>query len=423
MRLRDRRGAERLDPRIERELAAVDAGLAGLEVADDLAGIAEMSALATEERPSIDAEFAALLDERATAGFPRTDRAASGAAGLLDRLRAIPPRRLIAPAAAVATLLVVVGVAITAIGGFSGGGGSSSSGVSSAPSAGPASRGPAGAGGPEVAAKPRGAPAESTLSLPNAGAPEDAGTLEPRRVSRSANLTLSTDPDKVRAVADGVTQVTRRWNGLVISSQITSGKGSPNPQPGPVPAPDVIPVNPSLGAEFKLRIPSSKLEPALDDLSSLGLVVSRSEGSQDITGRFNSARQRIGDLLSERDALIKQLAGATTTAAVHALKHRLAVVGHQLGRVQGQLDQLRERVSMVPVQVSVVARGEGAGGGGFGVGSALHDAGRILTVATGVLLIGLAVLGPLALLAALAWLSARALTRWRRERALEEHGI
>jgi hypothetical protein len=78
---------------------------------------------------------------------------------------------------------------------------------------------------------------------------------------------------------------------------------------------------------------------------------------------------------------------------------------------------------MVPVQVSVVARGEGAGGGGFGVGSALNDAGRILTVAAGILLIGLAVLGPLAVLAALAWLTAPALARWRRERALEEHGI
>jgi Domain of unknown function (DUF4349) len=430
MRLRDRRGAERPDPRIERELAAVDAGLAGLDVSDDLAGIAEMSALATEERPSIDAEFAALLDERAAAGFPRSAGALPRGAGVLERLRAIPPRRLIAPAAAAATLLVVVGVAITAIGGFSGGGGSSRSGLSNGPRGQSASPGPNRAAGPPAAAgKHRAAQPQFSLSVPNAGALEDSGVRrpvpshQPRRVSRSANLTLSTDPDRVRAVADGVTQVTRRWNGLVISSQITSGKGSPNPQPGPVPAPDVVPVNPSLGADFKLRIPASKLEPALDDLSSLGLVVSRSEGSQDITGRFNSARQRIGDLLSERDALIKHLAGATTAAAVHALKHRLAVIRHQLGRAEGQLDQLRERVSMVPVQVSVVARGEAAGGGGFGIGSALHDAGRILTVAAGILLIGLAVLGPLAVLAALAWLTARALTRWRRERALEEHGI
>jgi hypothetical protein len=437
MRLRDRGNAERLDPRVERELAAVDAGLAGLDMPDEHSDLAELAALAHEERPAIDAEFASLLDERAAAGFPRERRPARPAS-LLDRLRATPPRRLIAPAAAVATLLVVVCVAITAAGGFGGGSSSSSSATSTAvaPSAASGSGGGGGASAPSQR--------QFKLNVPDAGS--SAGTTEQlgpraaasapaldqsapvgptgatRKVTHTANLTLSTDPDKVRAVADGVTEVTRRWNGLVISSQITSGKGSPNP--GPQPLGDTLPVGPSLGAEFKLRIPASKLEPALDDLSGLGLVVSRTEGSQDITGRFNSARQQIGDLISERDVLIEQLAKATTTAAVHALKHRLAVVRHELSRAEGQLDQLRERVRMVPVGVSIVARGAGAGaGGGFGIGQALHDAGRVLTVAAGVLLIALAVLGPLAILAALAWLAARSLTRWRRERALEEHGI
>src|SRR5690242_15157568 len=171
------RDADRLDPRVERELEAVDAALAGREVDDDLAALAEMSALASGERPSIDAEFAAYLDERAAAGFPRPERSAPRA-GLLDRLRAVPPRRLIAPAAAAATLLVVVGVAITAIGGF-GGEGSSSSSLSSAPSARPAGGGPAGGRVPGLAAKPRGAPAQSTLNVPRSGASAPgAGGLE-----------------------------------------------------------------------------------------------------------------------------------------------------------------------------------------------------------------------------------------------------
>ena len=60
---------------------------------------------------------------------------------------------------------------------------------------------------------------------------------------------------------------------------------------------------------------------------------------------------------------------------------------------------------MVPVGVSIVARGAGAGaGGGFGIGQALHDAGRVLTIAAGVLLIALAVFGPLAILATLTML-------------------
>ncbi len=215
-----------------------------------------------------------------------------------------------------------------------------------------------------------------------------------------------------------MTDVVRRYHGLVISSQITSGKGGP---PQPIPLEESFPVSPSLGAEFQLRIPAAKLEPALDDLSGLGLVVSRTEGSQDITRRFNSARDTVGSLTSERDALIAQLAKATSPEAVHAIKHRLGVVRRELARAQGRLVQLHERVAMVPVHLSVEARGGASGGGGgFGIDDALHDAGRVLTVAAGVLLISLAVLAPLALIGLLAWLATRAAMRIRRERALSD---
>jgi hypothetical protein len=244
------------------------------------------------------------------------------------------------------------------------------------------------------------------------------GALAQRKVASTADLTLSTDPGKVRDVAGQVTEVVRRYNGLVISSQITSGKGG---SPQPIPLQETVPVNPSLGAEFQLRIPAAKLEPALDDLSGLGLVVSRTEGNQDITRRFNSARERIASLTSERDVLIAQLAKATTPEAVHAIKHRLAIVRHELSGAQGRLGQLHERVAMVPVHLSVEARGGASGGGGgFGLDDAVHDAGRVLTVAAGVLLISLAVLVPLTLIAMVAWLVFRSVNRWRRERALSE---
>ena len=47
-----------------------------------------------------------------------------------------------------------------------------------------------------------------------------------------------------------------------------------------------------------------------------------------------------------------------------------------------------------------------------------RDAGHILSVAAGVVIVALAVLAPLALLALLAWLAHRAWLRGRRERAL-----
>ena len=402
----------------------------------------ELATLIRDERPSIDEEFAAILDERAAKGFGRQDRATPLAA-LVDRLRAVPPRRILAPAGAVATLLVVVGVSITAVGGLGGGSGSSSSSDTSTPplTSQPQASTGGGRGGRGTAKPARPTPSigeynlnQSSNAKPDAAQAASRTTAAPafkkvvpapaprapatRKVAQNANLTLSTDPDKVRTVATQVTEVVRRYHGLVISSQITSGKRGPAPRP----LPETVPIGPSLGADFQLRIPASKVEPALDDLSGLGLVISRTEGSQDITRRFNSARDSIGNLVSERDTLIKQLAQATTPGAVHAIKHRLAVVRHQLARAQGKLGQLRERVAMVPVHVSVEARGAGAGGGGggFGLDDAVHDAGRVLTVAAGVLLISLAVLAPLAVLGVLAWLFARSLARWRRERALSD---
>src|SRR3954447_11944012 len=85
----------------------------------------ELATLIRDERPSIDEEFAAMLDERAAKGFEKEDRPTPLAA-LVDRLRAVPSRRILAPAGAVATLLVVVGVSITSLGGIHGSGSSSS---------------------------------------------------------------------------------------------------------------------------------------------------------------------------------------------------------------------------------------------------------------------------------------------------------
>src|SRR6188472_3936494 len=90
-----------LDPEVERELAAVEAGLAGLEVEPELAGLAELARETRSLRNAPRDGFAARLDERAADGFARERRFDA----LRSRLGAIPPRRVLAPVAAAATLL------------------------------------------------------------------------------------------------------------------------------------------------------------------------------------------------------------------------------------------------------------------------------------------------------------------------------
>src|SRR6266550_7540262 len=120
MRLRDQDMP--LDPDVELELAAIEAGLAGLAVTPDLEDLAALARDVRAERSAPESSFATELDEWAAAGFPparRPGKAAppddggSGARRLRERLAAMPPRRLLAPVGAAATLLVAAAVAIS----------------------------------------------------------------------------------------------------------------------------------------------------------------------------------------------------------------------------------------------------------------------------------------------------------------------
>src|SRR5881275_212459 len=76
MRLREMFGAGDdggMEPEVQRELAAVDAALAGLEMHPDYDELATLAVAIRDEAPDVDAEFAAMLDERAAAGFPKHD--------------------------------------------------------------------------------------------------------------------------------------------------------------------------------------------------------------------------------------------------------------------------------------------------------------------------------------------------------------
>jgi hypothetical protein len=86
-----------------------------------------------------------------------------------------------------------------------------------------------------------------------------------------------------------------------------------------------------------------------------------------------------------------------------------------------RLDVQRRAADLATVAVTVQGTGKATkkGGGAWTPRDALHDAGRVLEVAGGVLLIAAAALAPLALLAALALLGARVLRRRRREGALD----
>jgi hypothetical protein len=371
-----------LDPAVAAELAELERALA-----DEPSPFTALVADVRAERPVMAPAFAAKLDAR------------------VDEARTAPPRRswlVWSPAAGMAAALVV---AVVIVSNRDGG---------SSPSAGPALKtappsatqlSPAPATGAGTASSDAAKSAAPQAAAGGTSASEAAPSFRApgsRKVERSTSLELSTGRADVQAVADNVIGTVQRFGGIVDSSQIASSDAEAS-------------------AVFSLRIPTRRLDAAVAALSKLAHVASLSQGSTDITGSFVSAASRLGDARAERRGLLKALGHATTTQEIDALKARLRDNRSQIAALKGELNGLRRRADLARVDVTVSGNGhKGATGGGtWTPRDAARDALRVLEVAAGVLLVGLAAGVPLALIAGMAALGTRSARRRRREGALD----
>ena len=314
MRLREREMP--LDPEIERELDAIDRALAGRPVDPQLEDLALLAAEIRTERPEPSAEAEARLDRLAAEGFPprasdRLGRASRRTSDVFAALRRKGARRLIPVFSAAAVFAIAAGRGDLRERDLRGG-------KYGAPpqTAEPASTGTdrpstrATSSSRSSTCPPRGQSrgADTTASArrpsrhpgptsPRAAAVPGRGGAS-RQQARNVDLELATAPGDFRDAADGVLDVVRDRHAFVLSSHVSGGDPSVE------------------GAErgrasFDLRIPAGQLSAAMGDLSDLGHVVSRTDGTHDITKRFVSDRKRIDDLTAERDTLLRQLGEAT----------------------------------------------------------------------------------------------------------------
>jgi Domain of unknown function (DUF4349) len=347
---------------------------------------AELRALRATPDPS----FAATLDRRATAGFPAAKAKAS------DRELSW---RLLAPVLTGLAAIAVVAV-VVANTGVKSGSDSGTLGIESrTPPASTAvaphakaglraqqqiSKGPA----PQVLDGETGAPAGAAGSRPRIG--------HQQVQELSAALGLSTDAGQIQGAADGVVDVTNQYDGFVDSSDVHVGGSNGH-------------------AFFQLRIPAAHLREALDDLSGLGRVVSRDEGSANVTGAYVDAGKAYRQARAKVDSLLAQLRNATDPAQAASIRQQLVPARQQLVAAREALRGLKGRVTYAPVTVQIRADGDGS----WSIGDAAGDAGDILKAIAGGTLVTLAVLVPLTALLALGWLGGRELNRRRREAALD----
>ena len=382
MRTRER---DAMSPDVRRELEALDAALAGERVGPNFAELRDLALTLRSERAVPRPGFASELDTRAEAGFrsaaPRTTTP-SGAAWYRRFARS---RRALPLAAGAAATLFIIATAVIS----SGGGSEHPSGGVAVPAAREA--------GPAAKPGASGAAASAPAPLSGQSAPS---TARGRKVERAAALVLSAPSDQVETVADDVIGVTDRAGGFVMSSSVSSGD------------------QPTTAATLDLRVPTSRLQGVLADLSALAHVRSRTQSSQDITAQFQSPRRRLADALAERSALLRRLAKAQTANEAASIRARVRLADRRIARARTALRRLDARVGFARVSVSIEA-GKGRDATSWTPGDALRDAGSILGVVLGILIVGLAVAVPVLLVSAAVVLVRLAYLRRARERALD----
>jgi Domain of unknown function (DUF4349) len=394
---------------------------------------AELRAL----RPTPPQAFTAELDERAAAGFPRrSGRTSSPLSALVTRLRALPPRRLAFSAgatalAAVAAVAVIVAVSEPESDSSLGTRLAPLYGSDSTPAARPhrhghsggtlssgapkRSEGEGGSGIEYEAAPNASSEASSGLEIPARGSAAAAGskssaTTGPfaskaghRDVERSAEMVLGADPDQVADDAAQVFDAVHAADGIVLSSSVTGGAAG------------------DAGARFDLLIPAARLGDALAAFSGIDAVLSRHEATDDITAPTVRIGEQLRDSRATIDGLLVQLAGADSDEERAEVKLELRAERQHNGSLRSRAAKLNRRANLSRVSLRIetgASATDGVSGGGWGIGDALHDAGHILGVAAAITIVGLAIVGPLALIAFFAWLANRARLRRARERAL-----
>jgi hypothetical protein len=359
----------------------------------------------TELRETPSEEFAAELDAWAAAGFPPPDSERGSTARRLrpsfaSRVRDLRLRPFL-PAMGMATLLIGVVIAVGTseiVDNDDGGDGASIDAPDMIAPESADDSGGAGDAAPGAARLDRTTAELAPLTVPPAPPQERLKPSRERVQERSASIALSTEADEVDDVADGVVEVTERYEGIVVRSDVSTGAERGR-------------------ATFDLRIPTASLQAALADLSDLASVSARNEGTLDITAPFVSAEERFEDAKAEVDALLEELADADDASEIAAIREQLRVARGELSRARSELGALKQRTDFARLAVTVSGDGDADG---WSLGDAADDAVSVLEDLLGAGLVALAVIVPLGGLALLGWIGSERLRRRRREAALDE---
>jgi hypothetical protein len=307
--------------------------------------------------------------------------------------------------------LLATAIALAGCGGGSGGGSADSGGTAS--HEGGAARGAASpaAGQPEAVGK-----VESGAESPAApgGADLQAPTVVGPRLIRTADVAVRVDDlavaaGRVRAVALGL--------GGTIASE-TTGFRQPveqNPQDNP----DVKPGAAAQGESLLVvRVPVARLDSAIDQVAAIGVVLSRTSSSQDVTGDLADVSSRLATQRASVARVRTLLARASRLQDVVLLESEMSKRESDLEALEARLASLTDQADLATLSVTLrtppAAAAAKHNDRGFVAG--LHNGWTAVGASTNVVLTVLGALLPVVLVLALLGTPVFLVIRRRRSR-------
>jgi hypothetical protein len=222
-----------------------------------------------------------------------------------------------------------------------------------------------------------------------------------RKQSKQATLTIAVSPKRIDEVADDIAAIADRAGGYVVDASVR--KTGSNYGRG----------------EFQLMIPVEKYDGVLASITQLGHVRRRQQTMQDVTAEYNRTARRLADSRSRVNSLEKELAGATSDQQRATIEQKLRRARVTVRNNLAAARAVRTRVNYVPMHVELVSDAKAEDGDKGAVAKAFDRAGEILTTVLAWLIVALAVILPIALVAAFSIWLWRRLHRSRADRTID----
>jgi hypothetical protein len=249
---------------------------------------------------------------------------------------------------------------------------------------------------------------ESRRPSTSAASPASGTSLtQDRSVVREARQVVRVEASAVAASAGRVSEIVADHGGYLDASSVSETGSSPR-------------------ADFAIVVPSDRLDATIAAIGRIGKPVELERMTSDVTAQRSSIDDRLRDLRADRSAVRLQLARATDADRRASKRRELRVLSSRVARLEAEQRELRQRVDTARLSLQLVTSDDGAAASPtgdddrWGLSTAWHDAGRVLEVIGGILLLAAVALIPLAAVLGLAAVAIGRLTATRKNRTIGE---